>query len=75
MDPEVVKGLGQNGPWAAMAGLLLWQLLKDRSADRTLLVSLLTDFKAAIVNLESSIRELSAEQKALRAMLEEQRKL
>lgn len=53
--------LGKNGPWAAMACFLLWQLIKERTEDRKQLFDLLTNFKALMEKLANENAELRKE--------------
>lgn len=58
MDPELIKPLASNGPWAIMAGFLLSQILKAWNADRTSLVELMGQFKQSLDSLKVAVDQL-----------------
>jgi hypothetical protein len=55
----LLSGLASNGPWAAMAGFLLWQLLKAWQGDRQQLTDLLSSFKGALDSLKEAVEHLT----------------
>lgn len=58
-DTDVFKSLAANGPWALMAGLLLWQILKAWSGDRAALTTLLGEFRSSIDGLKKAVEHLT----------------
>ena len=50
--------LADNGPWALVAGFLIWWLIKNADKTQTLLISVLTDFRGAIDRLTTSVDKL-----------------
>lgn len=67
---DILTGLGNNGPWAAVAGILLWQLLKERAADREERTKILGEVNATLGKLSTAVDGLTAEQKRMSAVLE-----
>ncbi len=59
MTEEVLKGLGANGPWAVVAGALIWHLLKLGKEDRAQVVDLLTTFKNTLDGLKIAVEKLT----------------
>lgn len=57
----VWKSFAENGPWAMVAGFLLFQVMKAWSADRTQLNDLLTGFKDALLKLTDAVEDLRSE--------------
>lgn len=60
MSPEttILTGLAQNGPWAAAAAFLLWQVLKAWNQDRDNITKLMGEFKDAINGLTRAVEQL-----------------
>ena len=48
-----------NSPWAAMAGFLLWQVIKAWTGDRAQVTSLLGEFKSTLDRLSVSVDALT----------------
>lgn len=59
MESEVLRSLAQNGPWALVAGLLLWQVLKAWNKDRDQLTTLIMDFKTTLDGLKIAVEHLT----------------
>jgi hypothetical protein len=59
MTEEMLKGLGSNGPWALVAGFLIWHLLKLGKEDRDQVVNLLTTFRTTLDGLKSAVEKLT----------------
>lgn len=55
----VLTRLAENGPWAMVAGFLLWQVITAWTADRRQLAELLTEFRDVIGGLERAVADLS----------------
>lgn len=60
MTPEsqLLTGLASNGPWALMAGFLLWQIMKAWTQDREQVTALLREFKASIDKLTHAVEAI-----------------
>jgi hypothetical protein len=58
METELIKGLANNGPWAAVAGLLLWQVIKAWTEDRKTASILMSEFRASIDALRVNVEAL-----------------
>jgi len=56
---EFLRSFGANGPWAAVAGLLLWKILGAWSEDRKQLTELITDFKTTLDGLKVAVEHLT----------------
>ena len=74
---ELLTGISANGPWAAMAGFLLWQLLKERSADkaewaaeRKATIQLMTEFRVTLEKLSGAVVDLTNETRRNSQVLE-----
>jgi hypothetical protein len=65
-----LSNLGVNGPWAAMSGFLLWQVIKAWNGDRAQLNLLITGMNATLVKLSNSVDGLSVEQRKMSEVLE-----
>ena len=55
---EFIRPLAQNGPWALVAGFLLWTVIKAWNGDRQLTFGLLGDFQKAIEGLVTAVQNL-----------------
>ena len=53
------SSLAQNGPWAVVAGFLLWTVIKAWNADRDQVTKLLGDFKDALSGLQKAVEHLT----------------
>jgi hypothetical protein len=51
--------LAQNGPWAVVAGFLLWTVIKAWNSDRDQVTKLLGDFKDALSGLQKAVEHLT----------------
>jgi hypothetical protein len=58
-EADFFQTLSANGPWAAVAGLLLWQVIKAWSSDRQTLTTLLSEFRGSIDALRVAVERLS----------------
>lgn len=58
-DPDAIKTLAANGPWAVMAGFLLWTILKAWTGDRNALTDLMSSFKTSIDGLREAVEYLT----------------
>lgn len=47
--------LGKSGPWALVAGFLLWTVIQAWNSDRRQVTTLLGEFKSAIEKLTVSL--------------------
>lgn len=61
MDSELLKALGQNGPWAIMAGFLLLRVIKQSDAYQKQNAELLSEFKPILLGLKTAVDELKDE--------------
>lgn len=52
--------LGSSGPWAVVAGFLLWKIIEAWSGDRKQLTALIGDFKATLEGLKTAVEHLTA---------------
>lgn len=59
MPDTAWSALAQNGPWAIMAGFLLWTVIKAWNADRDQVTKLLGDFKDALSGLQGAVEHLT----------------
>lgn len=61
-NPDVMSvfltQLGANGPWALVAGFLLWQVIKAWNADRATTTQLLGEFRSVLDRLATEIHNL-----------------
>jgi hypothetical protein len=55
-ESQLLTGLASNGPWALVAGFLLWQIMKAWTADRQQVTELLREFKASIDELTHAVK-------------------
>lgn len=60
LELELLKGLANAGPTALIAAILLWQLVKERDADRQLLNQTLKGIENSITALREVIAMQSA---------------
>lgn len=58
---ELLAGLAGNGPWALVAGFLLWQVIKAWAADRDTLTRFLTEFRSTLESLKDAVDALRTE--------------
>jgi hypothetical protein len=68
--PDFYSNLGANGPWAAMAGFLLWQVIKAWNGDRETLVKVLGGVNETLHKLGDAVEDLAMEQRRMSAVLE-----
>lgn len=68
MNETLMKELGQNGPWAAVSGFLLWTVIKAWTADRGMVTQLLGEFKSSIAQLASAVNKLTERLDLIEAM-------
>ncbi len=61
MSSEFLTPLAQNGPWALVAGFLLWKVIEAWQSDRKQLTELLTGFSKTLEALAKSIEDLKDE--------------
>jgi hypothetical protein len=54
-----MASLAQNGPWAVVAGFLLWTVIKAWNSDRDQVTKLLGDFKDALSGLQKAVEHLT----------------
>lgn len=62
MDQDLLRGIGNNGPWAAAAAFLCYQILKSWREDRqqvNSLLAVLPEFKNEIAILSQSVARLA----------------
>lgn len=57
-ETQLLTGLASNGPWALVAGFLLWQIMKAWTQDRQQVTELLRDFKASIDKLTHAVEAI-----------------
>ncbi len=60
-----ISELAKNGPWAAMAGLLLFYVLRGWTEDRKQVTALLGEFRTSIDSLTREIHQLGEIQKTI----------
>jgi K+ transporter len=60
-ESQLLTGLASNGPWALVAGFLLWQVMKAWTADRQQVTELLKEFKASIDELTHAVKAIVGE--------------
>lgn len=72
MDPVLIE-LAKSGPWAAVAGLLLWQLLKDKASDRETMVKFMTTFQETQNAIVGEVRDIARSLRDLVTELDESR--
>lgn len=56
---ELLTEVGKSGPWAGVAGFLLWTVIKAWDGDRRALTALLGEFKQTLEGLRSAVEHLS----------------
>jgi hypothetical protein len=66
MTAETFSAFAANGPWAAMAGLLLWQVLKAWSSDREQVTKLLGEFKNTLEAMTKTMEHIAEELKEIK---------
>lgn len=69
MDQSFLVELGKSGPWAAVAGFLLWQVIRAWDRDRNQVTELLRDFSTTLDGLKHEIHNLAETQNRLVAHL------
>jgi hypothetical protein len=62
MEAELLKGLANGGPIAIVAGILLWQLIQDRKADRELMRETLGTLSSTMQALKAAVERMSDRQ-------------
>ena len=72
MDTFLLE-LAKSGPWALVAGFLLWQLLRDKAADREMLTSFLTEFSKTQAKIMSEVGDIAESLKTLVTELRDDR--
>lgn len=50
--------LAKSGPWALVAGFLMWSLVKERQTFQSKVTDILADFKDALVTNTHAIEKL-----------------
>lgn len=65
MNQEFFVELGKSGPWAAVAGFLLWQVIRAWDRDRNQVTELLRDFRGTLDGLKTEIHNLAETQNRL----------
>ena len=58
MSEDAIGKLAENGPWAVVAGVLLYQLIKAWSDDRAALTKLYTEFQGTLASLSDAVEGL-----------------
>jgi len=58
VETSIFASLAQNGPWALVAGWLLWTVIKAWSKDREIIMELLGDFRSSIDALRAAVERL-----------------
>lgn len=71
MNDVFMKELAQNGPWAIVAGFLLWTVIKAWTADRGMVTQLLSEFRSSIDKLSAAVTKLTERLDHIEAMHEE----
>lgn len=56
---DFVTELAKSGPWAAVAGFLLWTVIKAWTSDRAQVTELLGEFRTALDGLKSAVDHLA----------------
>jgi len=56
---ELLKGLATNGPWAMVAGFLLWKVIDAWTADRKQVTTLMGEFRGTLEALKTSVDHLA----------------
>lgn len=59
MTDSFLVELGKSGPWALVAGVLLWTVINAWNSDRQALTQLLTDFKSTLDGLKNAVDHLT----------------
>lgn len=57
-DVQFLDELAKNGPWAAVAGFLLWAVIKAWNKDRDQVTVLLGEFRISLEKLATEIHTL-----------------
>ena len=72
MDTFLIE-LAKSGPWAVVAGFLLWQLLRDKAADRDTMIKFMTDFQGTQNAIVGEVRDIARSLRDLVTDLDESR--
>ena len=56
---ELIRGLATNGPWAMVAGFLLWKVIEAWNKDREQVTLLIGDFRETLQALKASVDHLA----------------
>lgn len=59
MESEIFKSFATNGPWAVMAGFLLWQVMKAWEQDRKQLKEFLVELKSSLDKLTHAVEAIA----------------
>ncbi|MGV3613851.1 MAG: hypothetical protein ACO1SV_00830 [Fimbriimonas sp.] len=70
MEQTFYAELGKSGPWALVAGVLLWTVIKAWNADRATVMEVLPQFRDAIVALKNSVEQNTETHRQNRELLE-----
>lgn len=57
-EAKFMDELAKNGPWAAVAGFLLWTVIKAWNKDRDQVTVLLGEFRVSLEKLATEIHNL-----------------
>jgi len=55
----MVQALAVHGPFALVAGVLMWQVLKAWQSDRDTIVGLMTEFRQALTGVQHALTRLA----------------
>jgi hypothetical protein len=69
MDPVLIE-LAKSGPWAVVAGWLLWQAFKEKAADRETMKTFMYDFRVTLDGVRTEIGNLAHVQMKIMEHLE-----
>lgn len=58
LDGSWLNDLASNGPWALMAGVLLYYIIKSWTQDRAQVTALLGEFRHALDRLTDAVESL-----------------
>lgn len=72
MDTFLLE-LAKSGPWALVAGFLLWQIIRDKAADRETMVKFMTDFQNTQNAIVGEVRDIARSLRDLVTELDESR--
>ena len=56
---EFLTELAKSGPWAVMAGFLLWTVIKAWTVDRAQVTQLLGEFRGTLDGLKTAVDHLA----------------